>query len=77
MKVRCFNGSGMVSEKAVVVAVARKNHVTPFGDIITPERDSFMGNRGVLHDDEGCIQRAWQFSGGSSACWSSGAASAG
>src|SRR6266545_257758 len=51
----------MVSEKAVVVAVPRQNRVTPFGDILaTPDRGTFMGNRGVLHDDEGCIQRAWQ-----------------
>jgi len=39
----------------------RQNRVTPFGDIIaTPERGTFMGNRGVLHDREGRIQRAWQ-----------------
>ncbi len=39
----------------------RQNRVTPFGSIIaTPERGSFMGNRGVLHDDKGRIQRAWQ-----------------
>src|SRR5580693_3919175 len=39
----------------------RQNRVNPFGDIIaTPERGTFMGNRGVLHDDQGCIQRAWQ-----------------
>jgi hypothetical protein len=38
-----------------------QNRVTPLGDIIaTPERGTFMGNRGVLHDDQGCIQRAWQ-----------------
>src|SRR3954471_24783212 len=51
----------MVSEKAVVVAVSRQNRVTPLGDLVaTPERGTFMGNRGVLHDDEGRIQRAWQ-----------------
>ena len=39
----------------------RQNRVTPFGDLIaTPERGTFMGNRGVLHDDEGRIRRAWQ-----------------
>src|SRR5262245_27436707 len=39
----------------------RPNRVTPFGDIIaTPDRGTFMGNRGVLHDDAGRIQRAWQ-----------------
>jgi hypothetical protein len=41
--------------------VPRQNRVTPFGDVIaTPERGTFMGNRGVLHDDEGHIKRAWQ-----------------
>jgi hypothetical protein len=41
--------------------VPRQNRVTPFGSIIvTPERGTFMGNRGVLHDEEGRIQRAWQ-----------------
>src|SRR5262245_7027211 len=39
----------------------RQNRVTPFGDIIaTEERGTFMGNRGVLHDSEGRIKRAWQ-----------------
>ena len=39
----------------------RQNRVTPFGDIIaTPERGTFMGNRGVLHDAEGHTKRAWQ-----------------
>src|SRR5262249_39124126 len=28
--------------------------------IATPERGTFMGNRGVLHDDEGRIKRPWQ-----------------
>jgi hypothetical protein len=38
----------------------RQNRVTPFGAIIaTPERGTFLGNRGVLHDDEGNINRAW------------------
>ena len=41
--------------------VPRQNRVTPFGSIIaTPERGRFMGNRGVLHDGEGRILRAWQ-----------------
>jgi hypothetical protein len=41
--------------------VPRQNRVTPFGDILaTPERGTFMGNRGVLHDAEGHIRRAWQ-----------------
>ena len=39
----------------------RQNRVNPFGDIIaTQDRGMFMGNRGVLHDQEGRIQRAWQ-----------------
>jgi hypothetical protein len=39
----------------------RQNRVTPFGNIIaTPERGTFMGNRGVMHDAEGHIKRAWQ-----------------
>jgi hypothetical protein len=41
--------------------MARQNRVTPFGGLIaTPDRGTFMGNRGVLHDEEGCIRRAWQ-----------------
>jgi hypothetical protein len=41
--------------------MAKQNRITPFGEIIaTPERGSFFGNRGVLHDDEGNIRRAWQ-----------------
>jgi len=39
----------------------RQNRVNPFGEIIaTQDRGMFMGNRGVLHDQEGQIQRAWQ-----------------
>ncbi len=39
----------------------RQNRVTPFGDIIAvPERGTFLGNRGILHDAEGRILRAWQ-----------------
>ena len=39
----------------------RRNRVTPFGEIIpTPERGTFMGNRGILHDAEGHVKRAWQ-----------------
>ncbi len=39
----------------------RQNRVTPFGEIIaTTERGTFLGNRGVLHDDEGRIRRNWQ-----------------
>jgi hypothetical protein len=39
----------------------RQNRVTPFGEVVaTAERGTFMGNRGVLHDAEGNIRRAWQ-----------------
>jgi hypothetical protein len=39
----------------------RQNRVTPFGAVIvTPERGTFMGNRGVLHDADGRVTRAWQ-----------------
>jgi len=39
----------------------RQNRVTPFGEIIaTPERGTFLGNRGVLHDAQGRIRRSWQ-----------------
>ena len=38
----------------------RQNRVTPFGEIIaTPERGTFMGNRGILHDEGGSIRRSW------------------
>ncbi len=39
----------------------RQNRVTPYGEIVAiPERGTFLGNRGVLHDDEGNIRRGWQ-----------------
>lgn len=39
----------------------RQNRVTPSGEVVaTPERGTFLGNRGVLHDAEGRIKRAWQ-----------------
>jgi hypothetical protein len=39
----------------------RQNRVTPFGEIVAvPERGTFLGNRGVLHDEAGRIRRAWQ-----------------
>jgi hypothetical protein len=39
----------------------KHNRVTPFGEIIaTPERGTFLGNRGVLQDAEGRIKRTWQ-----------------
>ena len=41
--------------------VPRQNRVDPFGEIIAiPERGTFLGNRGVLHDAGGHIKRAWQ-----------------
>jgi hypothetical protein len=42
-------------------AVPRRNRVTPFGDIVATEaRGLLYGNRGVLHDDNGRLVRAWQ-----------------
>jgi hypothetical protein len=39
----------------------RQNRVTPFGEMVAiQERGTFMGNRGVLHDAEGRVKRAWQ-----------------
>ena len=41
--------------------MARQNRVTPWGEIIaTPERGTCLGNRGVLHDEQGRIRRPWQ-----------------
>ena len=38
-----------------------QNRVTPFGDIIvTPERGTMLGNRGILHNDQKEIIRASQ-----------------
>jgi hypothetical protein len=38
----------------------RQNRVTPFGEIVaTPERGTFMGNRGILHDADGHLRRKW------------------
>ena len=35
-----------------------QNRVTPFNELIAiPARGSLMGNRGVLHDDQGRIVR--------------------
>ena len=43
----------------------RENRVNPFGEIIaTSERGTFMGNRGVLHDEESRIRRKWH-----GKCW--------
>jgi hypothetical protein len=41
--------------------VPRQNRVTPLGEIVAiPDRGSFMGNRGCLHDADGRIRRSWQ-----------------
>src|SRR5262249_37631086 len=46
---------------AVSMSMPRRNRVTPFGEIIAcPERGTFMGNRGILHDRCGDVRRAWQ-----------------
>lgn len=38
-----------------------QNRVTPFGDVVAlPGRGTMMGNRGILHDSERRIVRAWQ-----------------
>ena len=39
----------------------RQNRVTPFGDIVAiPQRGGFMGNRGILHDENGQLgRRRW------------------
>ena len=38
-----------------------RNRVTPLGDIVATEhRGTLMGNRGVLHDDDGMLRRDWQ-----------------
>lgn len=39
----------------------RQNRVTPLGEIVAlPGRGTIMGNRGVLHSDDGAIVRPWQ-----------------
>lgn len=39
----------------------KQNRVTPFGDLVASTgRGTFMGNRGVLHDADGRIERAWR-----------------
>jgi hypothetical protein len=44
-----------------VATVPLRNRVTPFGEIIATEaRGLLFGNRGVLHDDQGLLVRAWQ-----------------
>ncbi len=41
--------------------MTRQNRVTPFGDIVAyPERGTFIGNRGILHDQHGQLTaRRW------------------
>src|SRR5438105_12061160 len=39
----------------------RQNRVTPAGEVVAvPDRGTFLGNRGVLHDADGRTRRAWQ-----------------
>lgn len=39
----------------------RRNRITPLGEIVAaPERGTYFGNRGVLHDEGGRIRRPWQ-----------------
>ncbi len=41
--------------------MSRRNRVTPFGEIVAvPERGTFMGNRGCLHDAGARVRRPWQ-----------------
>jgi hypothetical protein len=43
------------------VGVPYRNRVTPFGEIVAiPERGTLMGNRGVIHADDGSHKREWQ-----------------
>ena len=43
------------------VRVPHRNRVTPFGEIVAvPERGTLMGNRGVIHADDGSHKREWQ-----------------
>ena len=43
------------------VSVPHRNRVTPYGEIVAiPERGTLMGNRGVLHADDGAHRRDWQ-----------------
>jgi hypothetical protein len=43
------------------VSVPHRNRVTPYGEIVAvPERGTLMGNRGVLHADDGTHRRDWQ-----------------
>jgi hypothetical protein len=38
-----------------------RNRVTPYGEIVAiPDRGTLMGNRGVIHADDGTHKREWQ-----------------
>ena len=40
--------------------MTHQNRVTPFNELIaTPARGNLMGNRGILHDDQGRIVRSF------------------
>jgi PAS domain-containing protein len=58
-----YNGeqSQLVAYERVDKSMPRQNRVTPFGEIVAvPDRGTWMGNRGRLHDDQGRIRKAWQ-----------------
>lgn len=41
--------------------MSRQNRVTPYSEIIaTPARGTLMGNRGILHDDEGRLRHHYR-----------------
>jgi len=43
------------------LTMPHRNRVTPYGEIVAmPERGTLMGNRGVLHGDDGAHRRDWQ-----------------
>ena len=45
---------------AAYAGMPHRNRVTPLGEIVAvPERGTLMGNRGVLHDEDGTIRREW------------------
>ncbi len=47
--------------KKLRMPMPRQNRVMPSGEMVaTAERGTFLGNRGVLHDTQGCIRRSWQ-----------------
>ena len=49
------------SSGAILCGMPHRNRVTPFGEIVAiPERGTLMGNRGVIHADDGSHRREWQ-----------------